>query len=114
VSFALTNSKISTLFFLILISVNIIPIDYAVNSVYGQASFSGGQPIINVPNLKAEVVFQGLHNPTSMAFLGPNDMLVLEKDQGTVQRIANGNMLAQPILSANVATEGERGMLGIW
>jgi len=113
VSFALTNSKISTPFFLILISVNIIPIDYAVNSVYGQASFSGGQPIINVPNLKAEVVFQGLHNPTSMAFLGPNDMLVLEKDQGTVQRIANGNMLAQPILSANVATEGERGMLGI-
>ena len=112
-SFALTNSKISTPFFLILISVNIIPIDYAVNSVYGQASFSGGQPIINVPNLKAEVVFQGLHNPTSMAFLGPNDMLVLEKDQGTVQRIANGNMLAQPILSANVATEGEKGMLGI-
>ena len=112
-SFALTNSKISTPFFLILISVNIIPIDYAVNSVYGQASFSGGQPIINVPNLKAEVVFQGLHNPTSMAFLGPNDILVLEKDQGTVQRIANGNMLAQPILSANVATEGERGMLGI-
>jgi aldose sugar dehydrogenase len=113
VSFALTNSKISTPFFLILISVNIIPIDYAVNSVYGQASFSGGQPIINVPNLKAEIVFQGLHNPTSMAFLGPNDILVLEKDQGTVQRIANGNMLTQPILSANVATEGERGMLGI-
>jgi aldose sugar dehydrogenase len=112
VSFVLTNSKISTPFFLILISVNIISIDYAVNSVYGQASFSGGQPIINAPNLKAELVFQGLHSPTSMAFLGPN-ILVLEKDQGTVQRIANGNMLAQPILSANVATEGERGMLGI-
>ncbi len=48
-----------------------------------------------------------------MAFLGPNDILVLEKDQGTVQRIVNGNMLAHPILSANVATEGERGMLGI-
>lgn len=111
--FVLTNNKISIPFFLILISVNIILIDYTVNSVYGQASFSGGQPIINVPNLKAEVVFQGLHNPTSMAFLGPNDILVLEKDQGTVQRITNGNMLAQPILSANVATEGERGMLGI-
>jgi len=113
VFFVLTNNKISIPFFLILISVNIILIDYTVNSVYGQASFSGGQPIINVPNLKAEVVFQGLHNPTSMAFLGPNDILVLEKDQGTVQRITNGNMLAQPILSANVATEGERGMLGI-
>jgi len=41
VSFVLTNSKISTPFFLILISVNIISIDYAVNSVYGQTSFSG-------------------------------------------------------------------------
>ena len=71
-------------------------------------------PIIVDPNLRAEAVFRGLRYPTSMAFLGPNDMLVLEKDQGTVQRIANGNMLAQPILSANVATEGERGMLGIW
>src|SRR5438552_114704 len=70
-------------------------------------------PIIVDPNLRAEAVFRGLRYPTSMAFLGPNDMLVLEKDQGTVQRIANGNMLAQPILSANVATEGEKGMLGI-
>jgi aldose sugar dehydrogenase len=113
VPFVLTNNKMSRPFILILISVNTVSIDYAVNSVYGQTSFSGGQPIINVPNLKAEVVFQGLHNPTSMAFLGPNDILVLEKDQGTVQRITNGNMGAQPILSVNVATEGERGMLGI-
>src|SRR5215831_191767 len=48
-----------------------------------------------------------------MAFLGPNDILVLEKDQGTVQRIVNGHMLPQPVLHVNVATEGERGMLGI-
>ena len=48
-----------------------------------------------------------------MAFLGPNDILVLEKDQGTVQRIVNGNMLPQPALQVTVATEGERGMLGI-
>ena len=48
-----------------------------------------------------------------MAFLGPNDILVLEKDQGTVQRIVNGNMLPEPALQVTVATEGERGMLGI-
>jgi aldose sugar dehydrogenase len=107
------DRKTSISFFLILISLNIIPIGYAVNSVYGQASFSGSQPIINDPSLKADLVFQGLRNPTSMAFLGPNDILVLEKDQGTVQRIVNGHMLPQPVLHANVATEGERGMLGI-
>jgi aldose sugar dehydrogenase len=114
VSLIFIDGKALTSFFLILITVNIIPICYAVHSAYGQAPFSGGgQPVINDPNLRAELVFQGLQNPTSMAFLGPNDILVLEKDQGTVQRIVNGNMLGQPILSANVATEGERGMLGI-
>ncbi|MFZ0513653.1 MAG: PQQ-dependent sugar dehydrogenase, partial [Candidatus Nitrosopolaris sp.] len=97
-----------------MISVSIIPIGYAVDSIYGRVSFSGGgRPIINDLSLKADLVFQGLHNPTSMAFLGPNNILVLEKDQGTVQRIVNGNILAQPVLQVNVATEGERGMLGI-
>ena len=107
------NVRATTWFLVILISVNIFTIGFAVHSIYGQASFSGGQPIINDPSLKADLVFQGLRNPTSMAFLGPNDILVLEKDQGTVQRIVNGNMLPQPVLHVNVASEGERGMLGI-
>jgi glucose/arabinose dehydrogenase len=48
-----------------------------------------------------------------MAFLGPNDILVLEKNQGTVKRIVNGTILSQPLLKVNVDTENERGMLGI-
>jgi glucose/arabinose dehydrogenase len=48
-----------------------------------------------------------------MAFLGPDDILVLEKDKGTVQRIVNGKMLPEPLLDVNVATASERGMLGI-
>lgn len=51
--------------------------------------------------------------PTSMAFLGPDDILVLEKEKGTVQRIVNSKMLPTPVLTVNVATEVERGMLGI-
>src|SRR5919199_6428222 len=47
-------------------------------------------PIINDPKLKAEVVFRGLNFPTSMAFLGPNDILLLQKNNGTVERIVNG------------------------
>ena len=70
-------------------------------------------PIINDVNLKTEVVFEGLTSPTSIAFLGPNDILVLEKDKGTVQRIVNGKILAEPLLEVNVANDGNRGMLGI-
>src|SRR5919202_695913 len=70
-------------------------------------------PIINDPKLKAEVVFKGLKFPTSMAFLGPNDIAVLEKNDGTVRRIVNGTMLPDPLLHVDVDNTGERGMLGI-
>jgi aldose sugar dehydrogenase len=69
--------------------------------------------IVKDPNLKVELVAQGLKSPTSMAFLGPNDILVLEKDGGTVQRITNGKILPQPIIQVPVSTTSERGMLGI-
>ena len=48
-----------------------------------------------------------------MAFLGPNDILVLEKDTGMVKRIVNGVSLKEPVLDVNVATAYERGLLGI-
>jgi glucose/arabinose dehydrogenase len=71
-------------------------------------------PIIkNNPNLKVEEVSDGLDFPTSLAFLGPEDMLVLEKNEGTVKRILNGILLDKPLLDVNVANGGERGMLGI-
>ena len=70
-------------------------------------------PIINDSNLKAEVVFEGLTSITSIAFLGPNDILALEKDKGTVQRIVNGKILSEPLLDVNVANDANRGMLGI-
>jgi glucose/arabinose dehydrogenase/plastocyanin len=71
------------------------------------------QPIVTDPSLKAELVFKGLRHPTTMAFLGPNDILVLEKDKGTVQRIVNGVKSPQPLLDVKVANKVERGMLGI-
>ena len=48
-----------------------------------------------------------------MAFLGPDDILFLEKNDGTVKRIVNGNVLPEPLLDVNVANKDERGMLGI-
>jgi aldose sugar dehydrogenase len=77
------------------------------------ASIGTGEPTIKDPNLKVETVATGLALPTTMAFIGPNDILVLEKSKGTVQRIVNGQMLAEPLLQVNVSSEVERGMLGI-
>jgi aldose sugar dehydrogenase len=70
-------------------------------------------PTILDPHLKAQVIFRGLKFPTSIAFLGPNDTLITEKDTGTVRRIVNGTELQQPLLNVSVATYGHRGMLGI-
>src|ERR687886_2793903 len=70
-------------------------------------------PTIADPHLKAQVIFRGLRYPTSIAFLGPNDMLVTEKDAGTVRRVVNGTELQQLLLNVSVATYGHRGMLGV-
>jgi glucose/arabinose dehydrogenase len=72
-----------------------------------------GPTIVEDPNLEAQLVFEGLDNPTNMAFLSKDDIVVLEKDKGTVQRIVDGEMLEQPLLDVDVANHAERGMLGI-
>ena len=80
---------------------------------YTKADPSSEGPTFNDPNIDAEVVFEGLDNPTSMAFLGPDDILVLQKNEGTVNRIIDGKMLEEPLLHANVGQQVEWGMLGI-
>ena len=50
----------------------------------------GGESIVlSDPKLKTELVTSGLDFPTTMAFLGPNDFLILEK-AGLVKRVTNG------------------------
>jgi aldose sugar dehydrogenase len=83
------------------------------NYVSAQKSVNKKEPIINDPNLKADLVANGLELPTGMAFLGPNDILVIEKEKGTVQRIIDGKMLPEPLLDVNVGKVSERGLLGI-
>ncbi len=70
-------------------------------------------PTVFDPNLKVELFVSGLKYPTSMAFIGNDDLLVLEKNNGTVKRIVNGNMVGKPVLDLNVANKFERGLLGI-
>ena len=71
------------------------------------------QPVVLNSNLKIDHVFSGQFKPTNMAFLGNNDILVLDRDEGKVYRMLNGNMNPEPVLDAKVATIGYRGMLGI-
>ncbi len=70
-------------------------------------------PSIADPNLKVESVVGGLDLPTTMAFLGPDDFIVLQKDTGTVLRVTNGIVSNKPLLDVNVANSVERGMLGV-
>jgi glucose/arabinose dehydrogenase len=80
-----------------------------INSVYASAT----PPSLRDADLKVEIVTTGLSAPTSMAFIGSNDILVLEKNRGTILRVKDGVVLPQPLLDVNVATNSERGMLGI-
>ena len=75
---------------------------------------SSGQQLVD-PSLKVELFFKdGIKGPaTSMAFLGPDDILVLEKNTGKVQRILNGSLQKEPVLQLKVGTEVEMGLLGI-
>ncbi|MGI8831674.1 MAG: PQQ-dependent sugar dehydrogenase [Nitrososphaeraceae archaeon] len=65
------------------------------------------------PLFKIEKIFSAPFKPSTMAFLGKDDFLILDRDEGKVFRIMNGTMLRQPVLDVNVATVGYRGMLGI-
>jgi glucose/arabinose dehydrogenase len=48
-----------------------------------------------------------------MDFLGPDDILVLEKQTGQVRRVLNGSLLGAPVLDVAVNALSERGLLGI-
>jgi aldose sugar dehydrogenase len=72
-----------------------------------------GKPKLFDTNLKISTIAEGLITPTSMAFVGPGDILVLEKDTGMVKRIVNGKVLAKPVLDITVANSIERCLCGI-
>src|ERR1051325_1752441 len=86
---------------------------YPPETAVAKIARSRGAINIDDPNLKYEVVASGLKSPTTMAFLGPNDILVNEKLNGKVQRIIDGKIQPQPVLGVSVANKNERGMLGI-
>src|SRR5262245_52311279 len=69
-------------------------------------------PVVLDPNLAVRTLVSGLDQPTSMAFLGPNELFVLEKATGKVQHVVNGAIVGT-VLDLAVNNGSERGLLGI-
>lgn len=76
-------------------------------------SHASSGPVLRDERLNQKVIVEGLEFPTAMAFLGPNDILVTEKNTGKVLRIVNGKILENPLMDVNVANQAERGLLGL-
>jgi len=79
---------------------------------YPQISFAT-PAVISDKNLKIEKSFEAPVKPTTMVFISSNEFLILERNEGKVYRVTNGEMDSIPLLDVNVATDGYRGMLGI-
>jgi glucose/arabinose dehydrogenase len=69
-------------------------------------------PTLIDPTLAVRTAATGLNQPIHLAFLGRNDMLVLEKATGRVQRVTNG-ALQGTALDLAVNSASERGLLSI-
>ena len=70
-------------------------------------------PTISDTSLKVEMVIEGLDLPTSMTFLGLDDILILQKDNGNVRLVSQGVLQPNPILEVFVVNNSERGLLGV-
>jgi aldose sugar dehydrogenase len=106
---------------LLFLSLTVVYFSYS-TTIYGQQQPQQPQQdqsqnldgiTLSDPNLKLELVTSGLDFPTTMAFLGPDDFLILEKNTGNVKRVINGTLIEKPVLHVDVSTKDERGLLGI-
>jgi glucose/arabinose dehydrogenase len=83
--------------------------------VFGLSTSASAQaegPTMVDPRLGVRTIAGGLVTPTTMAFLGTDDILVLEKNTGRVRRIVNG-VVQGTVLDLAVNFGSERGLLGI-
>ncbi len=63
-------------------------------------------------NFKVEEFVTGLKQPTQMAFIG-DDLLILEKNTGKVRLVRGGILESEPVLDVEVGANNESGLLGI-
>jgi len=82
------------------------------DSYEATASAVEAPPEVVDPRLKVTTVVDGLDLPMTVAFLGRNDLLVLEKNSGKVVRVVDGTVRST-VLDLSVNNASERGLLGI-
>jgi aldose sugar dehydrogenase len=108
----MSSEVVIMLFTLVLIGV--AQTETFLNTVNGSES-NGGEAttglVVNDTGLMSELVYKGIKVISNMAFLGPDDILVLEKNNGTVERIINGMMQSEPLLDLDVVHSD--GLVGI-
>jgi len=108
----LVGNKKGIMVYCIVITLLILIIIFVGFTVPSKAQLPNGFHLAD-SKLDIQEVATQIDRPTSFAFLGPDDLLILEQYKGTVLRIKNGTKLAPPLLDVNVGNSSERGMLGI-
>jgi glucose/arabinose dehydrogenase len=85
------------------------------SAIFSDSSSNEDPDIIMEPELKVDSIINNgtLGFSTAMAFLGPDDIVVTEKDTGKVKRVLNGNVIEEPLLDVTVSNHYERGLLGL-
>jgi hypothetical protein len=70
--------------------------------LYGFVSVVSAQTLHD-PDLRVAELAGGLSQPTTMAFIAPGDILVLQKANGQVRRVINGMLQSGLVLDVAVA-----------
>ena len=68
--------------------------------------------VIKDSNLIIEEYISGLDLPVMIDFIG-DDMLVIEKAEGTVKIIRNDILISEPLIQLKVSSTAEEGLVGI-
>lgn len=71
-------------------------------------------PKVHDPSLQVIPVVENIpFFPSNMAFSNSDEILLLDKNNGTVVMVKNGTLMQDPLLRVNVSSASERGLLGI-
>jgi glucose/arabinose dehydrogenase len=95
----------------ILVAAVVVLVPVAMIGAPPASSQETGPEMLN-PRLAVRTLVTGLVTPTTLAFIGSDDLLVLEKNTGRVMRVTDGTIQG-PALDLAVNFASERGLLGI-
>ena len=100
------------IFGVLIIALAIVPLlVFTKYTTHAQEDVEVPHIVQNADHFKIDRVFTGINDSTNMAFLGPNDLLVLERESGKVDRIVNGQILDKPLIDVNAYYKD--GLIGI-